>query len=593
MKMIPVLLVAGCISMSAMGPAFGWTMKKGPLMTRWAAQVDPEHPLAEYPRPQFVRERWLNLNGIWEYQSGAEGDAVPVGKKLSGEILVPYPVESALSGVMEHHDRLWYRRSFEVPANWAGQDVMLNFGAVDYQTEVFVNGKRVGAHEGGYDPFYFDISPFLTPEGKQELIVRVFDPTDSGGQPRGKQTLTPNGIMYTPTSGIWQTVWLEPVAKAGVNDLKIVPDVDAGVIKVTVTTGNSDKAGLVTVTVKEGTKVVGSKKGKANQELAISVPDAKLWSPYQPFLYDLEISVDSGNAVVDKVKCYFGMRKIGIGEVGGVKKMLLNNKFVFQLGPLDQGFWPDGIYTAPTDEALKYDIETTKALGFNMTRKHIKVEPARWYYWADKLGLLVWQDMPSANSYPMKDQKVPPMDKVAYERELTRLVEHLRNTPSIIMWDNFNEGQGQYDSKRLVELVKKLDPTRLVNEASGGGYTGSGDVYDQHNYPAPGCPPPNKDQALACGEYGGIAFRLPSHMWTDTGFGYTEVKTPKELEELYTKFAKQVKEFREEKGLSAAVYTEITDVMIELNGLLTYDRVPKMDVGKIAEANKAARGAAK
>jgi len=579
--------------MSTMAPALGWTMKKSPLMTRWAAKVDPEHPLAEYPRPQLVRGSWLNLNGVWEYQSGAEGDAVPVGKKLSGEILVPFPVESALSGVMEHHDRLWYRRSFEVPANWAGQEVILNFGAVDYQTEVFVNGKRVGAHEGGYDPFSFDVTPFLTPGGKQELIVRVFDPTDDGGQPRGKQTITPNGIMYTPTSGIWQTVWLEPVSKDGVNDLKIVPDVDAGVVRVTVMSSvSSTKEGLVTVTVKEGTKVVGSIKGRANNELAISVLDAKLWSPDQPFLYDLEISEVSGNTVVDTVKSYFGMRKIGIGEVGGVKKMMLNGKFVFQLGPLDQGFWPDGIYTAPTDEALKYDIEMTKALGFNMTRKHIKVEPARWYYWADKLGLLVWQDMPSANSYPKKDQKVPPMDKVAYERELTRLVEHLRNAPSIIMWDNFNESQGQYDSKRLVELVKKLDPTRLVNEASGGSYTGSGDVFDHHSYPAPGCPPPNKDQALACGEYGGIAFRLPSHMWTDTGFGYTEVKTPKDLEELYTKFAKQVRGFREEKGLSAAVYTEITDVMIELNGLLTYDRVPKMDVRKIAEANKAARGAA-
>lgn len=582
-------LAVGCFMFIARPcSAEDWAMKKGRLMTRWSAQVDPAAPWPEYPRPQLVRADWRNLNGLWEYQPGAAGDAVPVGRALAGKILVPFAVESALSGVMEHHDRLWYRRSFDVPADWKGKRVILHFGAVDYESEVYVNGKSLGVHKGGYDPFHYDVTDALKDggAGPQELIVRVFDPTIKGGQPRGKQTTTPGGIMYTSTTGIWQTVWLEPIAPGGVRDLKITPDVDAGAVKITVESLGEAADAEVAVTVKDGEAVVGTARGKPGAEIKVAVPGAKLWSPDRPFLYDLEIAVSRNGEAVDEVGSYFGMRKIEIGDVGGVKKMLLNGAFVFQFGVLDQGFWPDGVYTPPTDDAIQYDVQTMKDLGFNMVRKHLKVEPARWYYWTDKLGLLVWQDMPSPNSFLGRDQQAPPVDEEAFERELTRMVETLRNVPSIIMWEIFNESQGRHDVEKLVALVRKLDPTRLIDEASGGPSTGAGDVLDVHHYPPPACPPPSATQALVCGEYGGIGFRVPGHMWVDQGGGYTNVTSPEALVDLYAEFVGKLKGFRDENGLSAAVYTQLTDVMTEINGLLTYDRVPKMDVRQVARANR-------
>jgi hypothetical protein len=560
-----------------------WSKKQAPIMTRFAADVGPDNVWPEYPRPQMTRQDWQNLNGVWEFQVGADGDATPIGQTLSRSILVPFCVESALSGVMEHHDRLWYRRTFEVPSGWRDRQLILHFGAVDYETEVFVNGKSAGTHKGGYDPFSFNITPLLTDSGPQELIVKVFDPTDDGGQPRGKQSLHPGGIMYTCCSGIWQTVWLEPVAVGGIEDLKITPDVDGSTVRVTVNClgeiGNSE----VAVSVKDGNTVISSAKGKPGQLLSIPVPDSKLWSPDSPFLYNLSIKIVQGDRTIDEVGSYFGMRKIEIGDAGdGVKRMLLNGKFVFELGPLDQGFWPDGIYTPPSEAALKNDIQTIKALGFNMIRKHIKVEPARWYYWTDHLGLLVWQDMPSPNSYT---EHTPPVDKPEFESELTRMVHNLQNVPSIIMWDIFNEGQGQHDTQKYVTIVKRMDPTRLVNQASGGDYKEVGDVYDLHSYPSPNAPAPSDYQALVCGEYGGIAFRVPGHMWRATGGGYIDVPDPGDLVDLYSEFTYRLKDLRDHHGLSAAVYTQITDVETEVNGLLTYDRVPKMDIATIAKAN--------
>ena len=581
------LCIAAALSILAARADAQWHMKKGPLMTRWAADVKPDSVLPEYPRPQLTRPDWQNLNGVWEYQPGGDGEATPVGKKLSSQILVPFPVESAISGVMEHHDRLWYRRQFSVPAAWKGRRTVLHFGAVDYESEVFVNGKSVGVHKGGYDPFGYDVTEALKPSGPQELIVRVFDPTNAGGQPRGKQSLRPGGIMYTPCSGIWQSVWIEPVAAGGVDHLTIVPDVNGGQVKITVhPLGDAPADTAVTVNVRDGKESVGSVEGKPGQELVVKIPDAKLWSPDSPHLYDFNVSVKAGGKTVDEVGSYFGMRKIEIGDTGdGIKRMLLNGKFTFQIGPLDQGFWPDGIYTQPTEAALKYDIQTTKDLGFNFIRKHIKVEPARWYYWCDKIGLMVWQDMPSANSYD--DKPTPPVDKPQYKSELTRMVQALYNVPSIIMWETFNEGQGQHDTKELVALVKELDPTRLVNQASGGGYEGVGDVYDIHSYPPPNVPAPNPDMALACGEYGGIGFKIPGHMWKNNeGGGYTDVRTPQDLVDLYSEFTNLLKTFRDEKGLSAAVYTQTTDVETEINGLLTYDRQPKADVKLLAKANR-------
>ena len=571
-------------------------------MTRFAAQVNPQNPLPEYPRPQLVRSAWMNLNGVWQYQPGNAGDALPTNRKLTSEICVPFPVESALSGVMEHHERLWYRRNFTVPAAWKGKALVLNFGAVDYEAEVFVNGKSVGLHRGGYEPFSLDISPYLKSSGPQEIIVRVFDPTDLGGQPRGKQTTKPGGIMYTPTTGIWQTVWLEPVAKTSIQSLHMVPDIDAGVVRVTVNVQNPTPRTFAVVSIQDGSRAVQNVVLKPNVETAIPVPNAKLWSPDSPFLYNVNVQLQDapnlrdaertlfGNSFpIDQVSSYFGMRKISVGNVGGVPKILLNNRFVFEIGPLDQGFWPDGIYTAPTDEALRSDIATEKALGFNMVRKHIKVEPARWYYHADKLGILVWQDMPSPNSYTDHPQ---PIDKPAFQKQLTQTITTHWNSPAIVMWVIFNEQQGRHDTAQLVGLAKTLDPSRLVNRDSGGGYDAPdregtvGDIDDVHSYPPPAAPHPSPTQALVCGEYGGIGYVIKEHSWQKAGWGYTSISSPPELENLYAEFAGQVKSFRDNKSLSAAVYTQITDVEGESNGLMTYDRLLKPNVAEIRLANE-------
>ena len=549
-------------------------------MTRFAKEVNPKNVLPEYPRPQMVRSQWLNLNGLWQYQPGTtENESFPEGK-LSGTILVPFPVESALSGVMEHHERLWYKRTFTIPENWKGERILLHFGAVDFLSEVFINGKSVGVHKGGYDPFTYDITDNLVRNRAQQIIVRVYDPTDKGGFPRGKQSLHPGGIMYTPTTGIWQTVWLEPVPETSISDIRVIPDIDQSVLKLTVNTTNSADA-EVEVKVKDGEKLITTKSGEANNEIIIPVPNEKLWSPDHPFLYNLSISLKRGNKTVDNVSSYFGMRKISIENDGGYKKMFLNNKFVFESGPLDQGFWPDGIYTAPTDNALKYDLEMMKKFGFNMVRKHIKVEPYRWYYWADKLGLMVWQDMPSANSYT---EHTPPVDTAEYASEFERLIKTHWNSPSIIMWDVFNEGQGQQNTAGLVKMAKELDPSRLVNQASGGEYFGVGDLLDIHSYPAPSCPS-STTQALACGEYGGIGYAIKNHTWSK-GFGYVMVQNQKEYDSLYDQFQTDLTVFKTNNGLSAAVYTQITDVETELNGLMTYDRsVVKGNLQKIRTAN--------
>lgn len=558
-----------------------WEAKKARLMTKYAQDVSPTNVLPEYPRPQMAREKWLNLNGLWQYQPATvAGETLPKGN-LSGKILVPFPVESALSGVMEHHERIWYKRKFVIPAAWKGEHVLLHFGAIDYESEVFVNGKSLGTHSGGYDPFSFDITPAITKSGEQEIAVRVFDPTDLGGFPRGKQTLHPQGIMYTSVTGIWQTVWLEPVPKVSINTIKIVPDIDKSVVKLTVNT--EDAAGFsVAIKVKDGNKTIKTASGKPNTEIIIPVANAKLWSPDSPFLYNLEILLKKGSVNTDAVSSYFGMRKISVGQEGSYKKLFLNNKFLFELGPLDQGFWPDGGYTAPTDQALKSDLEMMKKFGFNMVRKHIKVEPYRWYYWADKLGLMVWQDMPSPNSYT---EHTPPVDTAAFRSQLASLVKTHWNSPSIVMWVVFNEGQAQHNTPELVKMVKELDPSRLVNQASGGGHFGVGDVYDIHSYPPPASPMNNGVQALACGEYGGIGYIIPNHIWA-SGPTYIMKDNEKDYTGLYNQFANDLTVFKTNQGLSAAVYTEITDVEVELNGLLTYDRaVVKGAVEKIRASN--------
>jgi hypothetical protein len=558
-----------------------WQMLKAPLMTSFAAKVDTINVLPEYPRPQMVRKNWMNLNGVWEFQpASSQTEALPTGK-LSSKILVPFPVESALSGIMAHNDKLWYRRTFSIPKNWKGQRVLLHFGAVDYETEVFVNGRSVGTHQGGYDPFSFDITSKLIAGKPQVLTVRVYDPTDAATFPRGKQTLTPEGIMYTAVTGIWQTVWLEPVSKTHISSIKMVPNIDNSTLVFKAITEGSLSNNIVEVEVKEGTKTITKYKGDTNEDLVIPVPNPKLWSPDSPFLYDLKVTLKNGANAVDSLSSYFGMRKISMTQVGGFQKMMLNNEFVFQMGPLDQGYWPDGLYTAPTDEALQFDIKTMKEAGFNMVRKHIKVEPYRWYYWADKMGLLVWQDMPSVNSYA----KVrPPVDQAAFKTQLEQMIQTHWNQPSIVMWVVFNEGQGQHNTEALVSTVKELDPSRLVSQCSGSNKR-VGDLLDIHKYPSPACPV-SSTQILACGEYGGVAYSIDNHIY-QKAFGHGKVNSGEEWLNSYATFTDNLIGFKTNSGLSAAVYTELTDVEGEMNGFITYDRaVVKVDLNKLSEINQ-------
>jgi len=563
-----------------------WAMKKARLMTPFSARIDTSNVLGEYPRPQMVRQNWLNLNGIWQYQPGVSAaEGMPVGK-LRSKILVPFPVESAISGVMEAHNRLWYRRTFTVPSEWAGQHILIHFGAVDYEAQVYVNGHSLGIHKGGYDEFTYDITSYIEGTGTQELTVRVYDPTDLAGQPRGKQTLNPTGIMYTCTTGIWQTVWLEPIPQTSISNIKMTPDVDKSVLNLKVSSQGSAANQTVSVAVKDGETIVATFNGAANTNLVIPIPNAKLWSPDSPFLYDLDIKLNSNGSGVDSLKSYFGMRKIAMNKVGAYYKMFFNNEFLFQMGPLDQGFWPDGLYTAPTDAALKSDIEMMKRFGFNMVRKHIKVEPQRWYYWADKLGLMVWQDMPSCNSYWTMDAR-PDVDKTAYHTELLKMIDNHFNSPSVIMWVVFNEFQGAHDVKAICDEVMAYDTTRLCNQGSGGPYEDAGDIMDVHSYPSPGFPNNNGFQSLVCGEFGGIGYALSGHVY-DNGGSYVMVDTPTKIGDMYNGFMDQLVQFKSNMGLSAAVYTEITDVENEINGLLSYDRNSKLGFSRINVANRKA-----
>jgi hypothetical protein len=574
------------------GQADDWKIAAGPLLTRWSKEVSPTNALPEYPRPQMVRKEWMNLNGLWEYAITGKDDAAP--EKYDGKILVPYPVESALSGVMKRvgeNQRLWYRRSFELGEAFAGKRTLLHFGAVDWQTSVMVNGKHVGAHRGGYDPFTFDITDALKAGGKNQIEVSVWDPTDAGPQPRGKQVNKPGGIFYTPVTGIWQTVWIEPVAKSHIQNFVLTPDVDRNVLKILVNGSGAPGGARVGVAVSLDGKAVGEEAvGQLGTEFEIPIKDAKLWTPESPTLYAIRIALADNDATPDRVTSYFAMRKISIGkDENGITRPMLNGKFVFQMGPLDQGFWPDGIYTAPTDAALKYDIEVTKKLGFNMTRKHVKVEPDRWYYWCDKLGLLVWQDMPAGDKGvgPGKGEitKDPAAAK-EFEAELKAMIDALRNHPCIVQWVVFNEGWGQYDTIRLTEWTKQYDPSRLVDNASGWNDLQCGDVHDMHKYPAPGMHPIEEKRASVLGESGGLGLPTDGHMWEKKNWGYAVMKGPDQLTRKYVSFARKLAELKE-KGLSAAVYTQLTDVETEANGLLTYDReVIKPNLEKIAAANR-------
>jgi autotransporter-associated beta strand protein len=556
-----------------------WQPLQAPLMTDWAQQVNPTNVLPEYPRPQLVRSNWMNLNGVWQFQAGTTNDPVPSGRNLAGVILVPFPMESALSGVMQYSPFSWYRRQFTVPTGWSGQRIILHFDAVNWRSEIHVNGQSIGIHAGGYDPFSYDITSYLTNGGPQELIVGVYSPEDNGGEPRGKQTLYPEGIMFTSASGIWQPVWLEPVPATSISSIHLVPDIDNNRLLVTMGFEGATNGLQVTGTAFAGTNPVASTTVLAGKNLYLNIPSPTLWWPTNPYLYNLQISLTTNSTTVDAVTSYFGMRKIGLGTNNGFVRMFLNNRFNFEFGPLDQGFWPDGIYTAPTDLALKSDLEMEKALGFNMVRKHIKVERQRWYYWADQLGLLVWQDMPSCNSYTTNPSP-PPVDPLDFIAELTAMVTNHWNSPAIIMWDIFNEGQGEAGSANgvnqtntpyLVSLVKGLDPSRLVDQASGWTYSGVGDVLDTHNYPDPLCSA-SAVQAVACGEFGGVWIGIQNHTWSPSTSDVAPTEAVASVTSQFQSLAGELPELMQNQGMSAAVYTEVSDVEIEEAGLRTFDR---------------------
>ncbi len=592
---------------SSLAAQEAWHRAPARLATRWAKDVSPANAHPEYPRPQMVRKDWLNLNGLWDYAIRSTGPAPP--SAFDGQILVPFPLESALSGVMtpggatkglQPVDRLWYRRSFNVPAAWEGKRVLLHFGAVDWEATVWVNGQQLGSHRGGYDGFSFDITDTLKLSGAQEILVSVQDPTNFGTQPRGKQVRDPHGIWYTPTSGIWQTVWLEPVAEAHIESVKITPDFDQSTVTLEVAAVATGGKSTVKVEVLDGENVVQSgeisvdgDRGRIAPRISFKIPDAKPWSPDSPFLYGLRITFYAAAKRVDELDSYFGLRKISLGkDEHGITRLLLNNKPLFQFGPLDQGFWPDGLYTAPTDEALRYDIEMTKKLGFNLARKHVKIEPDRWYYWADKLGLLVWQDMPSGDKYiGGRDPDITrtPESGRQFETELKALIDGRGNHPCIVMWVPYNEGWGQWDTPRIVDLLKSWDPTRLVINASGWTDRGVGDVNDIHAYPGPAAPRPEEKRAAVLGEFGGLGLPVKHHTWDEEkSWGYRSFKTPEELTDSYVALIAKLHPLTGPGGgLSAAVYTQTTDVEIEVNGLLTYDReLLKMDEATITAANK-------
>ncbi|MCK4560399.1 MAG: chitobiase/beta-hexosaminidase C-terminal domain-containing protein [Calditrichia bacterium] len=571
-----------------------WKPAEGSLLTKWADEITPENVLPEYPRPQLVREDWLNLNGLWDYMIIDKGSEKP--QRYDGKILVPFPVESALSGVnlmVGKEKELWYRRSFVIPYDWQDKErVLLHFGAVDWETTVWINENLLGSHKGGYDSFSFDITDYLIDKKPQELVIKVWDPVDQGTQPRGKQVSEPRGIWYTSVTGIWQTVWLEPVSKLYIKSIKIIPDIDQARLDIELSIADSEHDYLLMSNLSLGGKQLSQVHTGPGNAISFDIENQQLWTPDNPVLYDLEINLlDAVGNLKDEIKSYVGMRKISISKYGSnIPKIFLNNEFVFQLGPLDQGWWPDGLYTAPTDEALKYDIEITKKLGFNMARKHVKVEPERWYYWCDKLGLLVWQDMPSGDEYIDPDEpdiKRTKESATQFENELREMVTQYGNHPSIVMWVPFNEGWGQYETEKISQFIKTLDSSRLVNNASGWADRGVGDVNDIHAYPGPAMPEPEKKRVIVLGEFGGLGLHLEGHTWQiSDNWGYRSYENAEELTKAYTNLFRDLQPMIR-KGLSAAVYTQTTDVEVEVNGLMTYDRaVIKMDPATVKRVNQ-------
>ncbi len=578
-----------------------------PMFTPWGETLDRDHPLQEYPRPQLRRESYLNLNGRWQYaiRTGGAPD------EFDGEIIVPFSPESLLSGVgrqVTPEDTLWYQRTFTLPEGFrqARDRVLLHFGAVDQSCQVLVNGELAGEHQGGYLPFTLDITDSLT-EGENILTVSVTDSTSQSCHAYGKQSFTPGGIWYTPQSGIWQTVWLEAVRSNYVESLKITPLYDEKRVRFVVKAGDPDGANIV---IRKAGEVIAEDRYdavKGSLEMLIQDEHFRPWTPEDPFLYDVTISLNDG----DVVQSYFAMRKFGTAEVDGRKVLALNGRPIFMNGVLDQGYWSDGLYTAPSDEAMVYDIETMKDLGFNMLRKHIKIEPLRWYYHCDRLGMIVWQDLPSGGGRqsPMVTQILPFLgihlkDKNSrrfgradetgrdqFVQDLYDTVELLYNTPSLAVWVPFNEGWGQFDSLQIAQLLWEEDPTRLVDHASGWHDQGGGDFKSRHVYFRPVRLRHDGSRVLALTEFGGYSMAVPGHCASEKLFGYKMYHTAGDLMEAYLRlYREEIIPHMEERGLSAAVYTQLSDVEEEVNGILTYDRrLCKLDRAEVRSLNRRLR----
>ncbi len=592
------LLASAFLLMSLPGHA-QWKPAGDRIRTEWGERLDPEQVLPEYPRPQLVRGEWQNLNGLWHYA------ILPLGTQPTaweGEILVPFAAESSLSGVGRRvgaQQELWYERSFTVSSKWSGKRVLLHFGAVDWRADVWVNGVHVGTHSGGFTPFEYDITEALK-KGDNTLRVRVWDPTDEGTQPRGKQVNRPSGIWYTPVTGIWQTVWLEAVPQQYVRSLKTTPDLDRKSFRVEADLCGVQPGDRIRVQLFDGTTQVAQAEALCGGVAELYVAEPKLWSPDTPFLYDMTVTLERNGRTLDEVRSYAAMRKFSTGrDRSGVVRLLLNDRPLFQFGPLDQGWWPDGLYTAPSDEALAYDVIKTKELGYNMIRKHIKVEPARWYWHCDRLGMIVWQDMPSgdqADGMPQwqnrkyftgEEKHRSAQSEACYRKEWREIIDCLYNFPSIGVWVPFNEAWGQFKTVEIAEWTKAYDPTRLVNPASGGNHYQTGDMLDLHHYPAPELYLYDHNRATVLGEYGGIGLVLKDHLWEpDRNWGYVRFDSPKAVTDEYERYAETLSRLIP-SGFSAAVYTQTTDVEIEVNGLMTYDRkVMKVDAERLRSINE-------
>ena len=587
------------LALALCGSTFAqWKPAGDKIKTSWGEQLDPKNVLPEYPRPIMERNDWKNLNGLWKYAITPKGTPAPAA--YQGDILVPFAVESSLSGVgkmINEKEELWDQRTFDVPSAWRGKQILLHFGAVDWKAEVWVNDVKVGEHTGGFTPFYFDITSVLN-KGNNDLVVKVWDPSDRGEQPRGKQIANPHGIWYTPVTGIWQTVWLEPVATQYITNLKTTPDIDNNSVKVEVA-ANTTSADKVEVKVFDGKNLVAKGAALNGVPVELAMPtNAKLWSPDSPFLYNMEVTLYKDGKAIDQVKSYTAMRKYSIRKgQNGITRLQLNNKDYFQFGPLDQGWWPDGLYTAPTDEALVYDLKKTKDFGYNMVRKHVKVEPARWYTHCDQLGLIVWQDMPNGGPSPQwqarnyfngREVIRSAASEANYRKEWKEIIDCLYSYPSIAVWVPFNEAWGQFKTPEIVAWTKEYDPSRLVNPASGGNHYTCGDILDLHHYPGPNMFLYDPRRATVLGEYGGIGLVVEGNTWVNDkkNWGYVKFNTSDEVTNEYIKYGKHLLELIQ-KGFSAAVYTQTTDVEGEINGLMTYDRkVIKMNEAKVREINQ-------